>query len=839
MPRRRGLVVSCSYPQSPYALDAPENDAQFYEHLLKSFGFQELRCLTDKKLGLQSSHRGNILRMVQWLVEDASAGDSLAFVFSGHGVGCTCTNSDRRDELDHALMCSDLDESFPLNLLFDFELQELFSTLSPGVLLTCIIDAPNGDFVVRVPWFYDTKGGSFVARPKTRHSSVWVGDRHRMHASNNHNRSDFTLRGTRPFTAKAGSSRPGSGTTWELFPGVAAFLICACRSDQVCLEAPLSGGRSFGLFTSSLSAVLQQVLLSGGGRSDRGRSVSPLTYLQLVTAADAELQQRLALVTKGQGGIEQHIILGCTQDPGCCRFLEPPPEVALPRSLTPATVSAGQSSGLLATLAEGSGGGSRWPHCLVQLCRLGPEALSEIAKTHRGGNTFLPSPGQQDPAADAILSCEVLGEFWLPPLAQLFPAAALPGDPLHPPAKQQVPFKSPRQRPKSPRRPGSQHRRVKPFMDCQGRRRQIVCNLRAPARQRCYTWGAAFKRERLLSMFGWRLQGSHQDPSSPSRPASSEGPLAPAARRLRMAWESETMSDLEFEYFAVRKLGLDLATAREVYATCLAFNSEQRSGEAVPAEALAEVLDAYGAPPPGGQSEQDSSFLLEAHLEVDWRSTIELGAGAAAGELRICSAELWQRVQDALPYSVNSPSFPTVPYSRPDFNGGLQKQPQARGSILHRGEDASSALILRFGLCATRDVFSEHSEVTPRGMFLTPQTKQAQESCIMPHIVSVTPLLRSMSASTGEQFTQMPVPADTGGEAVPVITCARLCEAQRAALSLPPTEPSKRLPKAVPPLPLNSMQADALHNPRNLFQGSAYRQLGRTSSDSQLPIPPD
>eukprot|EP00930_Biecheleria_cincta_P025839 TRINITY_DN18325_c0_g1_i1.p1 TRINITY_DN18325_c0_g1~~TRINITY_DN18325_c0_g1_i1.p1 ORF type:complete len:863 (+),score=109.15 TRINITY_DN18325_c0_g1_i1:209-2797(+) len=860
MPRRRGLVVSCSYPQSAYSLDAPDNDAQFYEHLLRSFGFQDLRCLTDRKLGLASSHRRNIRSMVQWLVEDASPGDSLAFVFSGHGVSCTCTNSDRRDDLDNALMCSDLEESFPSNLLFDFELQELFSTLPPGVLLTCIIDAPNGDTMVRLPWFYDAKSGAFVARPKARHSTVWVGDRHRIHASNNHSRSDFTLRGTPPFVAKAGSSRPsGSGSTCELFPGVVAFLICACRSDQVCLEAPVPGGRTFGLFTSSLSAVLQHVLLNEGDRA----SMSALTYLQLTKAADEELQNRLALAVKGQRGFEQHIMLGCTQDPDCCRFLDPPPQQApLPRSLKPAT--AGLTPGHLATLTAGAGGSPRWPNVLVQICRVGPEALSEIAKTHGDGNAVLPSYSRHDPAADALLSCEVLGEFWLPPLAHIFPAAALPGDPPLPPSK--VPQKySPRLRPstapKPPRaRPGSRHRRVKPLSECVGLRRQLACSVREPAhQQQCYTWGAAFKPERLLSMFGPRLQDGYQAPTSPSRLASNcmgEGPLAAAARQLRRgARGTGTMSDLEFEYFGVRELGLDLATAREVYAECLARNQNRQLGEALPAEALAEVLDTYGAPPARGQSKQDLSFLLEAHLELDWRSTVELGAGAAAGELRVCSAELRQRVQDPLAYTVNSSSFPAVPHSRPDSHGRLPNQPQPQSSILHRGEDANSALVLRFSLCASREVFPEHAEVTPSGMLVTPRAKQASDESFVvsvapllriPHVVLVAPLLRSMSARTGEQFTEMPVPAGTRGEAVPVITCARLCEAQRAALTLPRTgsltEPAKQqLPKVnhkqVPPLPLNSMHEDAQHNPRNFFLGSANRRLGRTSSDSQLPFP--
>eukprot|EP00439_Symbiodinium_sp_Y106_P048937 s1039_g6.t1 len=42
---RRGIVVSS------YALKGPQNDALFYEHLLRSFGFRDVRTLSDVHLG--------------------------------------------------------------------------------------------------------------------------------------------------------------------------------------------------------------------------------------------------------------------------------------------------------------------------------------------------------------------------------------------------------------------------------------------------------------------------------------------------------------------------------------------------------------------------------------------------------------------------------------------------------------------------------------------------------------------------------------------------------------------------------------------------------------------
>ncbi|CAE7400673.1 unnamed protein product [Symbiodinium sp. CCMP2456] len=85
--------------------------------------------------------------------------DNLAFVFSGHGLSTTSTLTDRRDELDHALLAADLEDPFPTNLLYDTELQQLFALLPAGVLLTCIIDAPSGDSVLQLPIYFDAKTG--------------------------------------------------------------------------------------------------------------------------------------------------------------------------------------------------------------------------------------------------------------------------------------------------------------------------------------------------------------------------------------------------------------------------------------------------------------------------------------------------------------------------------------------------------------------------------------------------------------------------------------------------------------------------------------------------------
>lgn len=664
----KGLVVSCSYPQSDHALDAPENDAQFYEQLLKSFGFT-VRRLSDFKLGLQSSHRGNILRSVEWLIQDAKPGDNLAFVFTGHGICTTCTSSDRRDELDRAFLAAELEDPFPANLLFDSELQSIFALLPAGVLLTCIIDAPCGDTVVRLPWFYDGKTGSFGGPPHARHSSLWAGDRHPRRERGAPSNMHFTIRGAPSSLAKSGAAKAKCTGPCELFPGVAAFLICASRPDQVCLEAQLPAGNLYyGLLTTSFAAALQQLMHTGGpggpGGSE-GQEAEPLScavsYLELARMLEDDLQRRFSKVVAGRCGLEQHVLLGFSQDPSSCSFLQPKEQVCqIPRALQPPGKCQLPSS-VLANLMAGSGGDPRWPNLLVQLCRIDKEDLADVPQGRMPA-----ASGQLHPLARPLLSAEVLGEFWLPPLAHMFPEAVLPGDPATP---RKPPTPRPRgafQTPRTARVGLKMQRPRKGFpKSCHIARKELWCRLRAPSlgtQQQYCTWGAA-------------LQGGQFQMAEAEAPPKVAGPCsdgnvpqahdgrgmrlakllggarhpktvyAEAARKLRR--REGVLTALEFEYFAVREIGLDLETARKAFGACLEAQAKSQAGvtaappvleTAVETALLAEALEDCA-----GEEIADPGFVLEARLELEWRSVIGLGASAAAGELRLFAAELRPR----------------------------------------------------------------------------------------------------------------------------------------------------------------------------------------------------
>lgn len=787
-------MVGCCYPHSKLALIGPDGDIVFYERMLQRFGFDEIHVLSDRKLGLESSHRGNVLRGVQWLVEGAVAGDSLAFIFSGHGGGVHGTGSDRRDELDRALLAADLDMQFPQNLVHEDELQSLFATLSPGVLLTCILDCPFGDMVVDSAWLYDAKTASFCAPMKARRSSIWPGSRRRVVGP----LAPFAPRGTPLYAARVVppilSTKPRA-----LAPGVAAFVLCACRPDQVCIEAPGPGqGLWQGVFTASLASVLAEMPNMSG--SFQG---CQLSYALLASAVQTAVQTKLSDLGADQLGFEQTILMSCSADPNCTNFLEPPqlgtslglPQVSAsaPRPLAPAAVNT-----VAASLAAAEFGELRWPHMLVQLCRL---RARPVAK----------SPSE---AIKALQDCQVVGEFWLPPVAHLFPDQALPGDP-----EPHIPSKT-----------------NSTSFDSGCLRQKLWCQLCEPplkSERPCLTWAADHPQS--LSEAVNDGAGEDADPF-PMFPSSEAGyrrtswrrifvrilvlarrrgaDLTAAAGKLADLATSQNqgvLSSVELEYFAVRFLNLELAEVRAALAEGL---------EGTPTAAMAEFLQEFlGGLRRGVHSVANGPVEVRLHLE--WCPT-----AVGSGGLRLLAVELWQRKPRICDDQArcDGGTGPTTGTSRPRSVRGR--------SCLVRTQMPSS-LFLRFGLSANCDA-------TPTGS-VTQTPMIPSTSWVLPHIVHVTPpLLQGTQPGSGEPFLRMEPSQGPASPAwasfymdatVPICTTARLCQVQRAALNLPC---SAALERCLSP---RKREVDKHPGTQKVLPSLPSLQLARTGSEPQLASP--
>mmetsp|Transcript_66774 Transcript_66774/g.159741 ORF Transcript_66774/g.159741 Transcript_66774/m.159741 type:complete len:724 (+) Transcript_66774:155-2326(+) len=421
-PARKGLIIACNYPGTPHELLGPSNDAAVYEGILKHSGFSQVRVLSDLKLGQACPHPVNILRSARWLVSGAAPGDSLAFVVCGHGTLCLTAEHDHRDCHNRALCAASLDGDGETSLLVDRELQVIFAGLPAGVMLTCIMDCPFADSFASLPWQYDAKHDSFGKPKTTLRSSRWPGEAYGVMGGKMARCRQRGLKLGRQAAQKAtlrGRAAANSQQPRDLFPGVAAFALCAARPDQLCYETQGIEVKSQGIFTASLAAVLQRnawlhkvsMLASADADSATVRRTQQVTMLQLAQAIEAEVQSYIAGCGLEDEGVEQNVLLAFSADPQEVQLFEPPMRMLLPQlaqeHLQP--LQDVEPSSILSTPR-----GGKWPYVLVQLCHTAP----------RG----------EDSGASMVTS-EVIAEMWLPQLHKMFveaDAGSTPGTPRMP-----------------------------------------------------------------------------------------------------------------------------------------------------------------------------------------------------------------------------------------------------------------------------------------------------------------------------------------------------------------------------------------------------------------------
>jgi len=94
--------------------------------------------------------RENLLRAMRWLVDGASAGDSLVFHFSGHGVQKLDMNDDEVDGYNEALCPMDFERS---GKILDDEINAtIVRPLGKGVKLHAIVDTCHSGTILDLPY---------------------------------------------------------------------------------------------------------------------------------------------------------------------------------------------------------------------------------------------------------------------------------------------------------------------------------------------------------------------------------------------------------------------------------------------------------------------------------------------------------------------------------------------------------------------------------------------------------------------------------------------------------------------------------------------------------------
>lgn len=175
-PRKRALIVGCSYSGQSNALPGTINDAHaIYKLLVGCFNFPDdsgnIMYLTDDHHdSSRLPTRRNILKGFEWLMKDLHSGDSLFFYFTGHGG--TQDDPSGSEPRGNQVICP-CDYS-TRGIITDTEIHKhLVTPLPPGVVLHALVDSCHSGTVMNLPHNADIKKGHFTGWSEEYPGQSW------------------------------------------------------------------------------------------------------------------------------------------------------------------------------------------------------------------------------------------------------------------------------------------------------------------------------------------------------------------------------------------------------------------------------------------------------------------------------------------------------------------------------------------------------------------------------------------------------------------------------------------------------------------------------------------
>ncbi|KAL1873782.1 Ca(2+)-dependent cysteine protease [Paecilomyces lecythidis] len=158
--RRKALLIGINYLGQPNQLRGCINDVtQMSIFLNRVHGYrrEDMVILTDdQKNPMSQPTKANILRAMQWLVQDAKPHDSLFFHFSGHGGRTPDLDGDEDDGFDDVIYPVDFRV---VGHIVDDDMHNIMvRPLLPGVRLTALFDACHSGTALDLPFIYSTQG---------------------------------------------------------------------------------------------------------------------------------------------------------------------------------------------------------------------------------------------------------------------------------------------------------------------------------------------------------------------------------------------------------------------------------------------------------------------------------------------------------------------------------------------------------------------------------------------------------------------------------------------------------------------------------------------------------
>lgn len=156
----KALMIGINYVGSSAELRGCHNDVDTMMRYLNSHGYDEsgMRILCDDGQH-ENPTKQNIMDGMSWLVEGASAGDSLFFHYSGHGASVRDDDGDEADGKDECLVPVDYNEGAGL-LRDDDVFKLLVAPLGDGVTLTCVLDCCHSGTILDLPYMFKADDAS-------------------------------------------------------------------------------------------------------------------------------------------------------------------------------------------------------------------------------------------------------------------------------------------------------------------------------------------------------------------------------------------------------------------------------------------------------------------------------------------------------------------------------------------------------------------------------------------------------------------------------------------------------------------------------------------------------
>ncbi|CUM62851.1 uncharacterized protein PRCAT00000409001 [Priceomyces carsonii] len=158
--KKKALLVGINYFGTSNELRGCINDVKNMGNFLVSnwgYKWEDIVVLTDDQDQMaRRPYKNNVLRAMQWLVQDARPNDSLVFHYSGHGGLTEDLDGDEESGYDDVIYPLDFQQA---GHIVDDDMHNIMvRSLPPGCRLTALYDSCHSGTALDLPYVYSTKG---------------------------------------------------------------------------------------------------------------------------------------------------------------------------------------------------------------------------------------------------------------------------------------------------------------------------------------------------------------------------------------------------------------------------------------------------------------------------------------------------------------------------------------------------------------------------------------------------------------------------------------------------------------------------------------------------------